>query len=59
MFTLCPHLVISTISSTSGSRPRLAREKISFPLISISRESEDDNDNEQYKGYLYLNLATI
>lgn len=38
--TLCPHLVISTISSMSGSRPRLSREKISFPLISISKESE-------------------
>ena len=40
--TLWPHLVISTISSMSGSRPRLSREKISFPFISISRESEGE-----------------
>ena len=36
---LLPHLVISTISVVSGHTPNWLREKISLPLISISKLS--------------------
>ena len=40
---ILPHLEISTISALSGNSPRWCLEKISFPLIWISYESEAES----------------